>query len=297
MKGNEEFLRWSEEWYEKENSSKFSELLPLEKAHYREDLKDRILLRVNALFMVATVWTKNSFFLKYDRKTEGADVDYNSKLDDAENTMYKELWQYQKKKWKEKELWKPNEEFDYIWNIINKRNWKVQKILEKQEEHPKGTESRFDNLTKEEEELYELLLEIKRAKVPIRGKMVSVLGQIETGNWSSVEQEKREKIIKKVGQVCKLSRWQVDERQMNEIIFKLREPYFYCFFKGVINMYMAYKSLKENQKYEDIVEKFDWDKIIKSINSIGKQMDKENPIPSIEEQLEEALKEKSKYQN
>ena len=60
---------------------------------------------------------------------------------------------------------------------------------------------------------------------------------------------------------------------------------------------MAYKSLKENQKYEDIVEKFDWDKIIKSINSIGKQMDKENPIPSIEEQLEEALKEKSKYQN
>ena len=230
MKGNKEFLRWSEEWYEKENCSKFSELSSLEKAQYRDGLKDRILLRINALFMVATVWTKSRYFSK-------------------------------------------------------------------REECLEGTVSQFDNLSREEEELYELLLEIKRAKVPIRGKMVSVLGEIELGNWSSVEQEKREKIIKKVEQVCKLSRWQIDDFQMNEIIFKLREPYFYCFYKGLENIWFSYKSLKENYKYEDIVEKFDWEKIIESINCIRKQMEKEDPIPSIEEQLEEALKKDSKYQN
>lgn len=297
MKGNEEFLRWSEEWYEKENSSKFAELLPLEKAHYRDDLKDRILLRVNSLFSTPRVWTKSKYFSKQKRKIGGVAVDYKSKIENIENTMYEQLWQYQKKKWKEKVLWKPDEEVDYIYNIINKKERKMEMMLEKQELYPNGADSHFDNLTKEEEELYELLLEIKRTKVLIRGKMVSVLGEVERGNWSSVDQEKRKKILEKVVQVCKLSRWQIDDIQMNEIIFKLSEPYFYCLDMELRNIESAYKSLKDQYEYEDIVEKFDWNKIIAFMHRVVKQMDKQNVIPSIEEQLEEIFEEMTKYQN
>lgn len=227
MRENEEFLRWSERWYNHVNCSKFCELDSKSAEAKRYDLKQEILLRVNALFL------PDLFLVKKVKGEKEEELEYQEKIDAVMTETYL---------------------------------WGKSKLLEV---------DFFNNLTQEEEKLFELLLEIERNKVIVDDKEVSLLTKIANGNWCYIEENKREKIIETLQEIQKNGKWGIQEEDLEKVIFKIRYPFLYCFKSEMMKIGEYYDSLSQKYTYEEMNQKLDWEKVIKKLNSLDKKIRKE----------------------